>query len=358
MEQEIHEQPRALARALEARLLPEQGRIELEGVSLDPQWLRTLSEIRIVGCGTAAHAGRFGSYLFESLAKLPARAELASELREREPLLGPRHWLVAISHSGETSETLAALRSARAQGCPTLAITSAPGSSLALEADQWLCTRSGIERAIPSTKGFTTQLVALYMLALEIARLRQTLVSADLERALRELAALPDLFEAALELWGPTLALARELHAAHSYMLVGRGLGHPIALEGALKLAETSYLPAEGQALGALRHGPIARVDTTTPVMLLAHAPEGRGRWIDLADELRTIGAPRIVVCARGDSSPLDWSEHLLRIPAAPEPLASMLAVMPLQMLAHHVARLRGNDVDRPRHLTKSVTDE
>ena len=354
MLKEIFEQPRALGQ-LVGSALRQWGALDLDGIALDPAWVRELRGVQLTGCGTAAYAGLVGRHLLEGTARVPAVLEVASELRDRAPLLDRAHLVVGISQSGETADTIGALHEARGLGARCLAITNAPDSALARSAADVLRTRAGPEIAIASTKGFTAQVTALWLLALELGRLRGALADDALAAARSDLRRLPRLVAEALTLWDGASEVAQRVAEARGVLFLGCGTGHALALEGALKLEETSYLHAQGLAAGEVRHGPLALIDTGTPVVIVANQRASRARLLANAGTVRERGACVIAVAERGDAELERCADFVLRVPAAPEPLSAVLAAVPLQLLAYHVARLRGSDVDQPRHLAKSV---
>jgi glutamine---fructose-6-phosphate transaminase (isomerizing) len=353
LQQEIREQPQALARTL-ADWLGDDAR----DVVLAPGRARSLSSVRILGCGSAAYAGMVGAQLIEGIARVPAHVELASEFRGRDPLLDPHALVLAISQSGETADTLAALRAARERGALGVAVTNTRASSLAREADAALYTQAGRELAIPSTKCFTAQVVLLHALALELARVRRWLHPSAADAARAELRRLPDLVKETLELWPEVERIASRCAELRTCIFLGRGVGHPIALEAALKLKETAYVHADAYAAGELRHGPMALVGPGTVAILIASTHAERARLWKTAADVRGHGATVIALAARGDACAREHADHLLSLPEAPDPLAAVLAAVPLQIFAYQMGVLRGCDVDRPRNLAKSVAVE
>jgi glutamine---fructose-6-phosphate transaminase (isomerizing) len=359
MAREIREQPHALSLTIQAHLDPQRRALALDaGVELAPERMRALRSVQLIGCGSAALAGMVGSYLLEGLARVPARVELASEFRERDPLVGPQDLVIALSQSGETADTLGALEVARERGALTLSITNVRGSPLAHAADGVLYTRAGPELSIPSTKCFTTKIAVLHLLALELARLRETLAPERIAAQIRELCRLPALVESALGLWPEIASIAQHFAEVDACIFLGRDVGYPIALEGALKLKETCYVHADAYAAGELSHGPMALITRHTPVVVVASPERARAKVHASAARVRGHGAKVIGVAARADLQIRDVADHVLRVPEASDPLAAVLAAVPLQIFAYEMALLRGIDMDRPRNLAKSVAVE
>lgn len=354
MEKEIFEQPQAVRQVLAGRVDPVSGRIGLADAGLDPETLKRFERFTIVACGTAWHAGLIGRQLVESAARKPVAVEIASEFRYRDPLVDSKTLTVAISQSGETADTLAAVREAKRRGSPVLAIVNVEGSSLAREADWVLYTRAGPEIAVASTKAYLTQVVALQLLAAVAA-------GGDSGAVGRMLLQLPQRVEQALGLEGAVRALAQELAASEHLFYIGRGLDYAVAMEGALKLKEISYIHAEAYAAGELKHGTLALIEPGRWVVALATHRALAAKTVGNMTEVRARGG-RIV--AVGPSSPETRrqlevaADRYLALPEAPEPLLPILAAVPMQLLAYHVAVVRGCDVDRPRNLAKSVTVE
>jgi glucosamine--fructose-6-phosphate aminotransferase (isomerizing) len=358
MQKEIYEQPRAISQTLGSRVHEEAGDVDLDGIELDPEWVRNLRGVQIVACGTAWHAGLIGRYMIERLARIPCDVDLASEFRYRDPLIGSDHLLVPISQSGETADTLAAMRKGRELGATSLCVCNTHGSSIARESDHALFTHAGPEIGVASTKCFTTQVVVMYLLALKLGLLRGTLQGEDVRSRIVELRRLPRLVEDALECWDRVEEIARKHVHARDFLFLGRGVGFPIALEGALKLKEISYVHAEGYASGEMKHGPIALVDENLPVVVVANQSETRAKLISNAEEVRARGGIVIGVSEHGDEEIAHCADDVVYVPEASDFLSAVLATIPLQVLAYHVATLKGTDVDQPRNLAKSVTVE
>jgi len=360
MHKEIWEQPRAVADTLRGRMLLSEGDVHLEGLSLSAEQVRALSRITILACGTSWHSGLAGRHMIETLARIPVEVELASEFRYRDPLVGPGQLAVAVSQSGETADTLAAMREAKTRGATTLTICNVMGSAMTREADGTVLTNAGPEIGVASTKAFTTQLACLYLLAIKLGRLRGSLSAAEAQLHLTRLAEIPKLMEEVLQCEAATKAVAKEFHNAKGFLFLGRGPMFPVALEGALKLKEISYIHAEGYAGGEMKHGPIALIDEDLPVVVIA-PKEPRVPYEKILgniEEVRARSARVISVADDDDEYVPSRSDHVIKIPSAPALLAPLVATVPLQLLAYHIADLRGTDVDQPRNLAKSVTVE
>ena len=355
MLKEIHEQPRAVADTLRGRLDVAAGRALLDGVLPDPA---AIKRVLLLGCGTSYHAGVVGKLMIESLARVAAEADLASEFRYRDPVIGPGDRVVAISQSGETADTLAAVKEARARGARVVAICNVVDAAIPRHADGALYTHAGPEIGVASTKCFTTQLAALALFALDLGR-RNGALGDDAARAFAaELDAAPTKMRQVLERAGDLAALARSCAGVSDCLFLGRGTNYPIALEGALKLKEISYIHAEGYAAGEMKHGPIALIDEGIPVVVIAPQGPGYEKVLSNLAEVRAREGRVIAVGTEGDTVLAGQCEQLLAVPDAPPLLQPLLTVLPLQLLAYGVARARGNDVDQPRNLAKSVTVE
>jgi len=358
MLKEIHEQPQAVTDTMRGRVMFESGSVDLPEANLSPEQVNRLQRAYLVSCGTSYHAALIARSMVERLSGLSAEADLASEFRYRDVRLGPDTLVVAISQSGETADTLGAVKAARQRGAPVLAITNVVGSALAREADGMIYTHAGPEIGVASTKTFTATVTAAYLMALALGLHKGFLSMSDGQKRLAELAELPRLMTETLESRGPVAALAAELVSYGNFLFLGRGLQYPIALEGALKLKEISYIHAEGYAAGEMKHGPIALIDERMPVIALTPRDACYDRMMGNVEEVRARGGRVIAVCDRGDHEMSRRADHVLPVPAAAELLAPLLTVIPLQLLSYHVAVLRGCDVDQPRNLAKSVTVE
>ncbi|MDQ7859595.1 MAG: glutamine--fructose-6-phosphate transaminase (isomerizing) [Armatimonadota bacterium] len=357
MLKEIYEQPRALHETMMGRL-DRDDEVTLDGVALPEDLVRRLDKVWVVACGTAFHAGLVGRWLIEHLARVPVEPDLASELRYRDPLIVGRTLAVAISQSGETADTLAAAREARRRGSRVLAVTNVVGSTLAREADDVLFIRAGPEIAVASTKAYTTMLVALQMLAIHLGLRRGTLASARAAALIGALRHLPLQAQQALERSAEVEVLARRWVGAEHAFFIGRGLDYAVAMEGSLKLKEISYLHSEALAAGELKHGTLALVTPQTPVFALATQRTVYEKTISNIQEVRARGAEVIAVAYDDDAEIAKYAQTVLRIPPTDDLLAPVLAILPLQLFAYHVAALRGHDIDQPRNLAKSVTVE
>ncbi|MFE6100651.1 glutamine--fructose-6-phosphate transaminase (isomerizing) [Streptomyces laurentii] len=361
MLKEIAEQPKAVADTLLGRIDTE-GRLRLDELRIPDAVLREADKIVVVACGTAFHAGLIAKYAIEHWTRIPCEVELASEFRYRDPILGPRTLVVAISQSGETMDTLMALRHAREQGAKVLAVCNTNGSTIPRESDGVLYTHAGPEIAVASTKAFLTQLVACYLLALYLGQVRGTQWGDEIQALIHELARIGDEVEHVLGTMEPVRALARSLAGQDTVLFLGRHVGHPVALEGALKLKELAYMHAEGFAAGELKHGPIALVEQDLPVVVIVPSPRGRSvlhdKIVSNIQEIRARGARTIVIAEEGDEAVVPYADHLVRIPVTPTLLQPLVATVPLQVFACELATARGNEVDQPRNLAKSVTVE
>jgi glucosamine--fructose-6-phosphate aminotransferase (isomerizing) len=358
MLKEMYEQPRAITDTFRGRIAPETGSVVLPDVDLDPSTIRGLERVVFVACGTAYYASMLGRTMIERLAGLPAEVDLASEFRYRDAIVGPETLIVAVSQSGETADTLGAVKAARLKGCPILAITNVVGSALAREATGTLYMHAGPEIGVASTKAFSTMIVAGYLLGLWLGRQRGAIEAEDVRKRIRDLLEIPRLVEAALELDGAIATLARHLSQAPNFLYLGRGLQYPIALEGALKLKELSYIHAEGYAGGEMKHGPIALLHDGFPVVALAPRDSAYERMLGNIEEVRARDGLVVAVTHPGVRGLAAKAHHVIEVPAAAELLAPLVTVVPLQLLAYHIAVRRGCDVDQPRNLAKSVTVE
>jgi glucosamine--fructose-6-phosphate aminotransferase (isomerizing) len=360
MHKEIWEQPRAVADTLRGRMLLSEGDIHFEGWNLSPEKVRALTKVTILACGTSWHSGVAGKHMIESLARIPVEVELASEFRYRDPIVDSTHLAIAISQSGETADTLAAFKEAKARGATPLAICNVMGSAMTREAEISVLTNAGPEIGVASTKAFTTQLVTLYMLAVKLGRMRGTLTVKAAQEHLTHLTEIPKMIEDVLKCEASVKRVAREFMNSQDFLFLGRGPMHPVALEGALKLKEISYIHAEGYAGGEMKHGPIALIDEKMPVVVIAPKQPhvAYEKIIGNIEEVRARGGKVIAVIDEDDSHVAGLADHVIRIPPACALLAPVVATIPLQLLAYHVAEMRGNDVDQPRNLAKSVTVE
>ncbi len=361
MLKEIAEQPKAVADSLRGRITAGH-RLQLDEMRIDESVLREVSKVVVIACGTAAHAGMVAKYAIEHWTRIPVEVELASEFRYRDPIVGPDSLVIAISQSGETMDTLMALRHAKSQGARTLAICNTVGSTIPRESDAVLYTYAGPEVAVASTKAFLTQIVAAYLIGLYLGQVRGTMFEDEIRRILDELADMPRKVDLVLDTTEPVRALARELVAAPSVLFLGRHVGYPVALEGALKLKELAYMHAEGFAAGELKHGPIALIEDGVPVVVVVPSPRGRAvlhdKIMSNVQEVRARGAVVIAIAEEGDEAVAAFADHIIRIPAVPTLMQPLVATVPLQVFACEMATARGLDVDQPRNLAKSVTVE
>ncbi|WP_189265673.1 glutamine--fructose-6-phosphate transaminase (isomerizing) [Streptomyces fuscichromogenes] len=361
MLKEIAEQPKAVADTLLGRI-DANGSLTLDEVRIGAAELREIDKVVIVACGTAFHAGLIAKYAIEHWTRIPCEVELASEFRYRDPILDSRSLVIAISQSGETMDTLMALRHAREQGSKVLAICNTNGSTIPRESDAVLYTHAGPEVAVASTKAFLTQLVACYLVALYLGQVRGTKWGDEISAVIRDLSHISGEVERVLETMEPVRALARSLADKKTVLFLGRHVGYPVALEGALKLKELAYMHAEGFAAGELKHGPIALIEEDLPVVVVVPSPRGRSvlhdKIVSNIQEIRARGARTIVIAEEGDEAVVPYADHLIRIPATPTLLQPLVATVPLQVFACELATARGNEVDQPRNLAKSVTVE
>ncbi|MYV53292.1 glutamine--fructose-6-phosphate transaminase (isomerizing) [Streptomyces sp. SID3212] len=361
MLKEIAEQPKAVADTLLGRIDGE-GRLSLDEVRIPAEVLREADKVVIVACGTAFHAGLIAKYAIEHWTRIPCEVELASEFRYRDPILDRRTLVIAISQSGETMDTLMALRHAREQGAKVLAICNTNGSTIPRESDAVLYTHAGPEVAVASTKAFLTQLVACYLVALYLGQSRGTKWGDEIRAVVRDLSHISGEVERVLETMEPVRELARSLKDKKTVLFLGRHVGYPVALEGALKLKELAYMHAEGFAAGELKHGPIALIEEDLPVVVVVPSPRGRSvlhdKIVSNIQEIRARGARTIVIAEEGDEAVAPYADHLIRIPVTPTLLQPLVATVPLQVFACELATARGNEVDQPRNLAKSVTVE
>ncbi len=338
------------------------GGLVLDEMRLSDADLREVDKILIVACGTAYHAGLIAKYAIEHWTRIPCEVEIASEFRYRDPILDRQTLVIAISQSGETMDTLMAVRHAREQHAQVLAICNTNGSTIPRESDAVLYTHAGPEIGVAATKTFLTQVVAVYLVALYLAQVRGTKYADEVREVIAELAVLPEKVEKVLETMEPVRELARSLVDARTVLFLGRHVGYPVALEGALKLKELAYMHAEGFPAGELKHGPIALIEEGMPVVVTVPSPRGRGvlhdKMISNIAEVRARGARTIVLAEEGDESVVDLADVLVRVPPTPTLLAPVVTTVPLQVLAYELAVARGFDVDQPRNLAKSVTVE
>jgi glutamine---fructose-6-phosphate transaminase (isomerizing) len=356
MLKEIYEQPDAVKETLGDRV--RHGRLVLESLGLTDEELRNLRRIVILACGTAYHSGVVGRYIIEEWARIPVEPDIASEWRYRNPVLSKDTLVIGISQSGETADTLAAMRLAREKGARTLAITNMMGSQITREVDSTLYTRCGLEVGVAASKTFTAQVALLSLVALKLAEVRKTLPPEEVEVILDELYALPTKMTAFLEGHHPIEEIADRFHDKPFFLYLGRHIGLPVALEGALKLKEISYIPTEAYSAGEMKHGPIALLDEETPVVCVATSSHVYEKVISNIQEVRARGAHVIAIATDGNEDIQHHADDVIYVPRSPAFLQAVLAVVPLQLLAYRIARLRGLNVDQPRNLAKTVTVE
>ena len=365
MIKEIFEQPQGLHDTIAPRISLPEGVVQLNEVPISRQELRSLTRINIVASGTSRHAGMVGQYMIQELAGIPADVDYASEFEYRNPMIGRGELTIVITQSGETADTGAAQREAKARGSRTVAISNVAGTTIAREADGVIYTLAGPEISIASTKAFTAQMAALFLFALHLAQARETL-SPDLrEHYIRELLELPAKLKTLLGCADQCEQIATEFHKVDDFLFLGRAIHYPIAMDGALKLKEVSYVHAEGYPTGETKHGPNALIDENLPVVIIAtHDPESPGSVLRYEKSLGNIAGFKkqssrvIALGSEGDKEVSKLADHTIFIPHAPELLSPILEIVPLQLFAYYMAIKRGLDVDRPRNLVKSVTLE
>ncbi len=358
MQKEIFEQPRAIMDTIGTRVLEEECDIDLDGIDVSAERIRGIRRIYLVACGTASYASMVGKYLLEQLAGIPAEVDLASEFRYRKPILDASCLVLPVSQSGETADTLAALRQGREHGARVLSICNVRDSTIARESHDVLYTHAGPEIGVASTKAFTTQIVALYILALKLGMVRGRIPEGEARARLHDLMRLPRLVEHTLGLDDSIRAVAQRYFHASDFLFLGRGIMYPIAMEGALKLKEISYIHAEGYAAGEMKHGPIALIDAQMPVVVIANRSAVYDKVVSNVEQVRAREGQVIAVATEGDDEIAEKANVVIPIPDLGEYLTSVIATIPLQLLAYHVAVLKGTDVDQPRNLAKSVTVE
>ena len=358
MEKEIFEQPRALLDTMRGRVNHEKGSLTLAEMNLTPELAQRLEKMYLIACGTSYYSTLVGKYYFEQIARFPAEVGIGSEFRYAEPIVNDRTAVLTISQSGETADTLAAAENARQEGALLWSIVNAYGSQSMRLADGYIAMQAGPEIGVASTKAFTTSLVDQYMLAVELGRLRGVLDEATVAGHVRDLGLLPNLAGQVLEQDDYYRELAERFAGAFNFLFLGRGLNYPVALEGALKLKEISYIHAEGYPAGEMKHGPIALIDEKMPVVALATQDRWYEKMVSNVQQAKARNGQVIVIATEGDKAIASEADHVIYVPAAPAYLAPIINVMPLQLLAYHIAVLRGCDVDQPRNLAKSVTVE
>jgi glucosamine--fructose-6-phosphate aminotransferase (isomerizing) len=356
MLKEIHEQPKAIADTLAGRV-SDTGRVVLNELEMDPALLRAIDKVFVVACGTSYHAAMMAKYAIERWTRLPVEIDIASEFRYRDPVLDARSLVIGISQSGETIDTLAAARYAKAQGANLIGVSNVLDSALARESHAVLYTRAGLEIGVAATKTFTTQLVAMQLLGLYLAQVRGTLDPGKIELLVRDLQKLPEQVEQVLSTSDEIESLTKDWSGVRDYFFLGRSGDFPVAMEGALKLKEIAYVRAEGYAAGEMKHGPIALIEDGVVVVGVATDTHVRAKTLSNMEEMRARGGTIVLIAEEGDDVG-DVADHVIRVPSGPDLLCTVTAVIPLQLLAYHVATARDLDVDKPRNLAKTVTVE
>ncbi len=358
MQKEIFEQPRAVMDTIGTRVSEEDCNVDLDGINIRPEMAERISRIHLVACGTAYYSCMVGKLFYEQIAGIPAEVDLASEFRYRRPVLDAGCVVIPVSQSGETADTLAALREGKQRGAHVISICNTRESTISRESDDVLYTHAGPEIGVASTKAFTTQIVAHYLLALKLGISRGRLDREEAQNRLHDLMRLPRLIESALELDDEIRQVAQKYFHSTDFLFLGRGIMYPIALEGALKLKEISYIHAEGYAAGEMKHGPIALIDEDMPVVVIATRGLLYEKVISNLEQVRSREGAVIAIATEGDVEIAEKANDVIYIPDLGEYLTSVIAVVPLQLLAYHIAVLKGTDVDQPRNLAKSVTVE
>ena len=358
MLKEIFEQPEALRNTLRGRIDLKNKSVQLNGVSAFEDKFLNTKRIIIVACGTSWHAGLVGEYLIESLARLPIEVEYASEFRYRNPIIEKHDIVIPISQSGETADTLAAIKIAREKGAFIFGISNVVGASIPRETDSGIYSHAGPEVGVASTKSFTTQVGVLMLLAIKIAQLKNRLTPQERYTLLKELETIPDLLQTFLENNTSIKHIAEAYHMVPNCLYLGRGLNFPVALEGALKLKEISYIHAEGYPAAEMKHGPIALIDENMPVIVIATKKGNYDKIVSNIQEIKSRKGKIIAIVTSGDSSVRELADHVIEIPACSNYFTPLFAVIPLQLLSYHIAVMRGCNVDQPRNLAKSVTVE
>ena len=365
MLKEIYEQPRAVRDTVQGRVSLDTGKVYLEQMDISEEDFRSFTSIKIAACGTSWHAGIAGKYMLERLARVPVEVDYASEFRYRDPVLTENDLLIVISQSGETADTIAAMREAKQQGCKVLAICNVQGSMITREADGTILTHAGPEIGVASTKAFTAQMTALYLFAMYLADVRETIAAEEAKKLAQDLAEIPLKIEQLLSNADAIDDLSKEYFRVQDFLYLGRGINFPVALEGALKLKEISYIHAEGYPAGEMKHGPNALIDEKLPVVIVNTCEKGNAgselRYEKTHSNIVEVKARDgiiISVLTEGDAMSSKESNHVIEIPETSDLLGPILSVVPLQLLAYHIAVRRGCDVDQPRNLAKSVTVE
>ena len=358
MLKEIHEQPQVIHKILSNLTDARKGTIKMEGLGLSPNELGSIDNIVISACGTAYHAGLVGEYLIEKFSRIPVEVDVSSELRYRNPVYGKKSLFIAVSQSGETADTLAAMREAKKGGIKTVAICNVVGSTMARESDGVIYTHAGPEIGVASTKAYTAQIAIFILLALYLGKTRGTVSAGELKEMLLDFEMIPESMDAILDEAGAIKACAKKYYKLPCFMYIGRGMNYPNAFEGALKLKEISYIHAEGYGAGEMKHGPIALIDKKMAVVAIVPRSSTYDKMISNIQEIRARGGKIIAIATEGDTSIKKHVSAVLYTPKTQEALSALLTVLPLQLLAYYIAVLRGRNVDQPRNLAKSVTVE
>ncbi len=358
MLKEIYEQPRSVLDSYRGRIHINEGIISMAGINKYDEKFKALERIIIVGCGTSWHAGLVGEYLFEDFARIPVEVEYASEFRYRNPIISEKDFVIAISQSGETADTLAALELAKSKGATIFGVCNVVGSSIPRLTDSGAYTHAGPEIGVASTKAFTAQVTALFVMALSVAQKRGAVSAERLRELLISLESIPEKIEKALQSDEKIKTLAAEYKDARNFLYLGRGYGFPVALEGALKLKEISYIHAEGYPAAEMKHGPIALIDEEMPVVVIATKHSNYEKVVSNIQEVKARKGRIIAIATEGDTDISSMADHVIYIPDCEEALLPLIATVPLQLLSYHIAVMRGCNVDQPRNLAKSVTVE
>jgi glucosamine--fructose-6-phosphate aminotransferase (isomerizing) len=358
MIKEIHEQPKAITDTYRGRMLPDQGIIRMAGIDDNIEKFLNAERIIIVACGTSWHAGLVGEYLLEDMARIPVEVEYASEFRYRNPIITPKDIVIAISQSGETADTLAAIKLAKSKGAFVFGICNVVGSSIARESDAGAYTHAGPEIGVASTKAFTTQITVLTLIALRLARAKGTISSSDFRQHLLELEMIPGKVEKALKSDANIKTIANVYKDVSNFLYLGRGYNFPVALEGALKLKEISYIHAEGYPAAEMKHGPIALIDENMPIVVIATKKGHYEKVVSNIQEIKSRKGKIIGIVTEGDVQVRDLADHVIEVPETLELLSPLLTTIPLQLLSYHIAVMLDKNVDQPRNLAKSVTVE
>ncbi|RLA93439.1 MAG: glutamine--fructose-6-phosphate transaminase (isomerizing), partial [Deltaproteobacteria bacterium] len=358
MLKEIFEQPRVVVDTFRTRVEPETGKINLTETGISDDLLKSIEKIVIVACGTSYHAALVGKFMIEELARVPVEVDLASEFKYRDPIVNDRTLLILISQSGETADTLAALKEGKAKGAHCFSIVNVVGSSLVRQSDGVLYTHAGPEISVASTKAFTTQLTALYLFGVHLGSVLGRISEDKARELVDDLVHLRGKMEQALKQDGAIQEIAKEFMHANDFLYLGRGINYPIALEGALKLKEISYIHAEGYPAGEMKHGPIALIDENIPVVVLITRNETYDKIMNNIEEVKARSGKVIAVAEKPDDDLLEKADAVIEIPSTNKFLMPIVSAIPMQLIAYHIAVLRGTDVDQPRNLAKSVTVE